>query len=337
MLNFYRRCIYRSPKPKYRRGGQRLETAINDLIKEPAEQSARFADHLLAHRGPHTFQTKRGIVNKCDTTQARHLVRLSLTLDFFGPLTSMARLLTKAGVLRTQVAPAVTMPVVALETVFDFLDGAHQKLHYLSRRSEWESHVDGMADEYDLLAFYLATGFNVGAFEFENEQSLMLYGLSEQLDAYFRSKILGRPIPKPGLKLTQWWRDVLEQTEKRAFDKWTDVGMFLLSANYEDQRNFARASNKLKKNVRANWHKKGHENFLVGTTGPVQRRTAISAYAFKDHITREKRDADVENVFSTVVSETGCKEILVVGIDADEKGYPYQFIAIALEPSSVVS
>jgi hypothetical protein len=223
------------------------------------------------------------------------------------------------------------MPIVALETVFEFLEGTQQKLHYLSRRSEWESHVDYMADEYDLLAFYLATGFNVGAFEFENNQHLMIYGLSEKLNQYFRGKTQSKSIPKPILELTQWWRDILAQSEKRAFDGWTDVGMSLLSSRRSDQCNFEKAAKKLKKNVRTNWNKQGHINFLVGTTGPPQRQTAISAYAFKDHITREKRDADIRKIFERVASETGCKDVLVIGIDADEKEYAYQFIALAFD------
>jgi hypothetical protein len=315
--------------PSARRGGQRLEVAVRELVKEPAEQSARFAEHLLGIRGPHTFQTKRGVTNRFDTTNIRHVIRLSITIDFFGPLTCMSRLLQKGGILPKAIPPAVTMPTVALETVFEFLEGAHQKLHYLSRRSEWESHVDYMADEYDLLAFYLATGFNVGAFEFENNQHLMIYGLSEKFNQYFRRKTQDKSTLKPSLELTQWWRDILAQSEKRAFDGWTDVGMSLLSARRPDQWNFERAAKGLKRSVRANWNKKGHVNFLVGTTGPAQRQTAISAYAFKDHITRERRDADIRQIFERVSSETGCKDVLVIGIDADEKEYPYKCIALA--------
>jgi hypothetical protein len=324
-------CKSGSIPPSARRGGERLEVAVRKLVKEPAEQSARFVDFLLKNRGAHAFETKRGTTNNCDTSKVRHVIRLSLTLDFFGPLTCMSRLLEKGGILQTDIPPAVTMPLVALETSFELLDGAHQKLHYLSRRSEWESHVDYMADEYDLLAFYIATGFNVGAVEFDNEKHLMLYGLSEKLDEYFRAKVVGKRVSKPSLKLTRWWRDILGQSEERAFEGWTDVGMSLLSASRSDQWKFEKAANKLKKNVRANWQMKGHENFLVGTTGPAQRQTAISAYAFKDHITREKRDANLHHIFKRVSSETGCKDVLVIGVDADDGVYPYQFIAFAFD------
>jgi hypothetical protein len=317
--------------PSARRGGQRLEFAVRELITEPADQSARFAGYLLEKRGPHAFQTRRGVVNECDTTKVRHVIRLSLTLDFFGPLTCMSRLLQKGGIMKGSIPNAVTMPVVALETSFDFLEGVHQKLHYLSRRAAWESHVDYMADEYDLLAFYIATGFNVGAFEFESHQSLMIYGLSEQLDAYFRAKLLGQPVPKPCLNLTQWWRDILAQSETRRFESWTDVGMFLLSADHSEQWNFEKACKRLKQKVRANWHRKGHENALIGRVGAGTRKTVISAYAFKEHIARAKRDADIQSIFREAATETGCNDVLVIGIDADEKRYPYQFLAIAMD------
>jgi hypothetical protein len=188
-----------------------------------------------------------------------------------------------------------------------------------------------MADEYDLLAFYLATGFNVGAFEFEDDQSLMIYGLSEQLDAYFRAKLLGRPVTKPCLNLTQWWKDILAQSEARRFEGWTDVGMFLLSASHPEQWNFEKACKRLKQNVRANWHRKGHENALIGKVGAGTRQAVISAYGFKEHIARAKRDADIQSIFRKAATETGCDDVLVIGIDADERRYPYQFLAIAMD------
>jgi hypothetical protein len=37
----------------------------------------------------------------------------------------------------------------------------------------------------------------------------------------------------------------------------------------------------------------------------------------------------LREVFGKVSYETGCRDVLVIGVDADEKGYPYQFIALA--------
>jgi hypothetical protein len=158
----------------------------------------------------------------------------------------------------------------------------------------------------------------------------MIYGLSGKLDHYFRAKALNKPIPKPALRLTQWWKDILKHAEDHNFDGWTDVGMFLLDVSRQDQWAFEKTAKKLQKNVRANWQKKGHDNFLIGATGPAQRQKAISAYAFKDHISREERDKNLQQIFGRVSKETGCKEILVIGIDADERSYPCQFMAFSL-------
>jgi len=197
--------------PSARRGGERLEKAILELIQNPAEQSARFADYLVKNAGDHSFNTKRKVKNRCNTSNSKHVIRLSLTFNFFGQIACQSRLLAQAGFLKTQVAPAVTMSLGDLETVFDILEGAHQKLHYLSRRSEWESHLD--------------------------------------------------------------------------------------------------------------WHHEGHENTMYCIIGPEQRKKVIAAYAYKE-IPRESRDAAIQNAFSKVARDFGCKDALLLGISADQKFIP---------------
>jgi hypothetical protein len=64
--------------PSARRGGQRLEQVVKELILEPSVQGARFADFLLNNRGPHVFKTKRGVENRCDTTKLLRVIRLRL-------------------------------------------------------------------------------------------------------------------------------------------------------------------------------------------------------------------------------------------------------------------
>jgi hypothetical protein len=312
--------------PSARRGGQRLEVALKSLVQEPAEQSARFADFLLKNRGPHSFRTESGILNTCDTSNVHRLVRLSLTLDDFGPLACQSRLLVESGLVQATAPAAVTMPLLALETVFDYLENAHQKLHYLFRRSEWESHVDFLADEYDLLAFYLGSGFNVGSFEFEEHRNTMLYGLSEKLDEYSRAKEFGANIPKPALKLTQWWKDIMRKAQERAFDGWAEVGMFLLNVSHADQWTFEKNVNRTKKKFLSG---KENTNSVTLITGPKQRQTAIAAYLFTGSLPLQKRDADLDQVAERVASLGGCQDLLVIGIDAEGRSYPYAFMKLA--------
>jgi len=324
--------------PSARRGGQRLEQVVKELILEPSLQGARFADFLLSNRGQHVFKTKRGIENRCDTTKLQRVIRLNLTLEFVGPIVCQSRLLAKSGFIEQNARLGVTMSLFDLELVFEILEGTHQRLHYLLRRSEWESNVDYMADELDLLAFYMATGFNVGEFEFERSRGLQLYGLGEQFDTYFFSKMLREPATKPQLRLTQWWRDILKAAETRRFDGWTEVGRFLLSAEYESQVGFEKRVKKMLRNVRSNWHVKGHENTVLMVTGPPQRQTAMAAYGFK-RITRAERDATARNIIGRAHDESGRDEVLLLGLVADAKNYPYQFLMMAFgitpEPATV--
>jgi hypothetical protein len=311
--------------PSARRGGQRLEQVVKELILEPSLQGARFADFLLNNRGPHVFKTKRGVENRCDTTKLLRVIRLNLTMEFLGPIVCQSRLLVKSGFIEQNARLGVTMSLFDLELVFEILEGTHQRLHYLLRRSEWESNVDYMADELDLLAFYMGTGFNVGEFEFEHSYGLQIYGLGEQFDDYFFAKMLGEDAIKPKLRLTQWWRDILKAAEVRAFDGWAEVGRFLLSADYKSQVDFEKRVKKMVRNVRANWHIKGHENTILMITGPTQRRTAIAAYGFK-RITREERDATARNIIGRAHDESACEDVLLLGLVAEDKYYPYQFL-----------
>src|SRR5205823_674137 len=78
----------------------------------------------------------------------------------------------------------VTMSLTDLELVFELFDTACEKIHYLARRFEFERNASYMADETDLLAFYIDNGFNIGEAEYDGTP-LFIYGISEQLDPYF--------------------------------------------------------------------------------------------------------------------------------------------------------
>ena len=65
------------------------------------------------------------------------------------------------------------MALTDLEIVFELLPRVHEKLHYLERRAEFEHNADYTADEIDLLAFYLQTGFNIGEDEYDGKNSFI--------------------------------------------------------------------------------------------------------------------------------------------------------------------
>jgi len=207
----------------------RLQRTIKDLVVKASQQGERFAAYLQTHPGRHTFATGRGTANEVDTSEVHQVIRLNVTLETVGDLTARMPDLLRAGYIQAGVSPAPTLTLADLELAFDLLDGACQKLHYLFRRAEFEAHADYFADEMDLLAFYLDTGFNIGEMEFDGTP-LFLYGLSQRIDPYFMARGSGGRVAKPRLRLTQWWRDLVRYREQRQgqIPRWSEAGCLLL-------------------------------------------------------------------------------------------------------------
>ena len=69
------------------------------------------------------------------------------------------------------------MSIADLDSVCEMLKEESTITHYLHRRKAFEANALYFADEYDLLAFYMKTGFNIGETEFDGTK-LMIYGMS---------------------------------------------------------------------------------------------------------------------------------------------------------------
>ncbi|SHH67537.1 hypothetical protein [Flavobacterium johnsoniae] len=106
-----------------------------------------------------------------------------------------------------ELAPSISF--TDLEVIFDILPLQSEKVHYLSRRREFEAHVNFQGDELDLFGFYLKNGFNIGEDEYNNSTYLNLTLLSKELDPYMIGKGRGIKVKKPFLQKTQYWSDTL--------------------------------------------------------------------------------------------------------------------------------
>ncbi|MCL5037911.1 MAG: hypothetical protein M1269_12495 [Chloroflexi bacterium] len=310
-----------------RRGAElRLENTIEKLIIAPSDQSGRFADYLRENPGLHRFSTKQGIVNELDTSNVKEIIRLNVTLGSLGTLSSRGHDLREAGFIPKDIDIVPTMSISDLETVFDILEGNCQKLHYLTRRAQFEEHANYYGDEIDLLAFYTETGFNIGEEEFNNGIGLFIYGSSELFDSYLMSDLYGQKIPKPKCRLTKWWEDILQQIENRQPPRWTELGYLLLNVSYDDQKSFEESFKRVQKNVQGHWKIPGHKNHIILSNGPQQRRDAIVGLAYKQ-ITIEERNQLIEYVAYNAMEITQTDRATVIGIDNERCDYPYSVIA----------
>jgi hypothetical protein len=316
----------RVPPPARRGAEARLQRTIDDLLVAPSVQSKRFADYLRQNPGPHVFSTRRGITNEVDTSMVHKVIRLTVTFEQLADLTSHWPDLRAAGFIPEDMEAAPTMSLADLEIIFHILEGSCERLHYLVRRAEFEEHADYLGDEMDLLALYIETGFNVGEAEFDGT-GLYLWGMSKALDPYFMLASSRQGVSKPHLRLTEWWRDLLQRIEERQAPRWTELGQILLSVAYDDQAAFEKGFKRVRRIVCRQWQVPGHDNVVLLRTGPAQRREAIVGLAYKG-ISREQRNQLIENAAGDAIESVQTDRVLVIGVDVARGDYPYSVIAV---------
>lgn len=311
--------------PAKRGAPNRLFETLKALIEEPSEQALRFIDYLSANPGVHTLKTKNGAENKFDNSNIKYYIPLGVTFSHLGMIGSNLKKLIRAKVVDKKLEElAPSMSFTDLEMVFEFLPHEAEKIHYLSRRREFEAHVDYEGDELDLLAFYLSNGFNIGDDEYKQEISLNLAMSSKELDPYILAAQEGVSVEKPVLAMSKWWNDLLDFTDAGKIKGRIDAQFALLNTTKEDQLKFERELNKLKRQVIRGRLEKPH-NFAVFLAGPDRRRYAIVGYPYTT------TDIAIRNgVMNDILDNKDIKEsrgAVVIGLNLNSSDYPYSVIA----------
>jgi hypothetical protein len=181
-----------------------------------------------------------------------------------------------------------------------------------------------LAGELDLLAFYLATGFNIGDEEF-GETSLLIYGMSARLDEYFGLQQPGSPVRQPEAKRTPLWNSILAEIERRATDGWLTITHRLLNVSYEDQvkveKHIALARRKLSRSSDPPAYAA-----MLGN-GPPRRREGLAFITF-GRMTRQERFEFAGEAGVTTMDKAGTDDCLVVGFNMNEPPAPYHLITL---------
>jgi hypothetical protein len=309
----------------------RLEGEVKKLLVEPSEQAHRFAQFLRQDPGPHRFPTKRGGVNEVDARSVKEIVCLGVTLDQLGRLYSHWPALRDAGLIDADANLVPTLALVDLESIFEILANQSERLHYLVRRGEFERNANYSGGELDLFTFYLKTGFNIGELEFDDAE-LMLTLESLELNPYLNRRITGDDPPRPKLRLTAWWRAIVERVEATRPPRWPELALVLLNASVEEQELFEERFQQTLTSVRDNWMQPGHEDVLYFGYGPEQRRQVLAGLVAR----RPLPDALEEVIagvagraFEVVNAERGA----IVVVDVLLPLYPYRAVAFIEPPS----
>jgi len=218
-----------------RRGSfDRLKREVRKLMLDPAEQSARFATYLTANRRAHNFSCADGSTCEIDSRAITGIIRLNVTSENIGNLNARSGELIKAGLVPEGADLPPTMGIGSLDLLVNLLGSTGAIVHYLWRRKSFEANANYVADELDLIAYYLKTGFNIGERESDGT-FLMIYGYSHAFDIALtrsRDKQLGAQV---SAALTPYWLRLITQREEDAGDGWLSVCLQLRNVPLEQQ------------------------------------------------------------------------------------------------------
>lgn len=312
-----------------RRGAtNRLFETLIDLVVVPSEQAIRFEQYLNGDKKRHAFETKSGSSNQFDSSKIDYYVPLGVTLSNLGSIGCNLKKLINAKIIEhsiDQLAPSISL--CDLQVIFEILSSEAEKIHYLSRRREFDAHAQFQGDELDLLGFYLDTGFNIGDTEYDPEYHLNLTLKSKELDPYFVGKYRGKEVKKPKLALTKFWDDLLKYLRANS-KQWLQSSFMLLNASPGDQADFQKAIEKLKRMV-LEGTSGNKQNWVALYCGPERRRYSIIAYTYTG-LTKEERN-DVMNQIAEKERENANRGFIILGFDLDRPIYPYNVIAGSIQ------
>ena len=168
--------------PSARRGGPaRFRQTVKELIEEPAGRAFGFIQLLKSQPGAHNFTTRRGEINKIDSSAIRYYIPLTVTLEQFGSVSNLKDLIEVGITNQSLPELASVINLTDLMAIFEILDLQSEKVHYLGRRREFDAHLRFHGDELDVLAFYLDHGFNIGEAEFSGQHRINLSLASKSL------------------------------------------------------------------------------------------------------------------------------------------------------------
>lgn len=308
--------------PPARRGASdRLKREITKLLVEPSRQSERFARLLQHKKGSVGFKTPEGCV-EIAASDVREVFRINVLFDTIGPLSTATKRLSNAGFIAEGEPMAPSMSIFELETLLDILPDQISKIHYLRRRVELERNALIEADEMDLIAFYLETGFQMGDLE-SSENGFSIYGWSDRVATMFDHE--GRR-EKTDIRLrrTPAWSRLLQAIENTGETGWTRFGYRLCEVSYTDQWSIQKVKEQTIKKAR-----KLKPGQAIHTGVYTAGENALMPIAIC--VGKQASSFDVfgqsEQAARVIMDLAGTDDALLLYWDCAEADLPYKFIA----------
>ena len=193
-----------------------------------------------------------------------------------------------------------------------------------------------MGLERDLLAHYLATGFDWGELEEQPHRAIMMPEMGDELDPHFMGKELKRPVLKPKRQFTTWWHDVMAKIQERKTAGWMESMYGLLSVGYEKQQEFEAGIETMLRIVDAEWQDPIHKNTLFFVTGSPKRRVKIMCVGVKNLKSIEEQRDVVQNAYNVADERSPTPTTLSIVRSLSTKTYPYAALYLQKEAAEQV-
>ncbi|MGJ8677945.1 MAG: hypothetical protein ACSHX0_10545 [Akkermansiaceae bacterium] len=300
-----------------------LSKGIGRLLGEGATQAARFIDAL---QGGLEISDCRGSRRDLDASQVTSFVPIVVSFEHLGEMAANKNTLVKAGIITSQVLQTLCFCLPDLERVLEILPSVSQRIHYLTRRSEIESNFRFKGDELDLLTFYLKTGFSIGEAEFDQDEELILTGISKtELDDFILDA--EGVEPRPTRYLTRRWKLLLARIEERRFPGWTRAISILLSVDRECMDGAEEQIRAVFESLKVKPYEDGDNNIFLCTTGPARNKIAI-AFTIGEGLDSPQRRNLTGHALDMVEGELGRVDCVIFSIDPSIPELPYLSFAM---------
>jgi len=307
----------------------RIKRHVQDLVVEPARQSARL-ESLIREAGNGDARASAIVTGLgVDAARVDTVVRLSVTLDDLSVISSSETELKQAGWVPDDLRLAPTLSLADFQVVATILENPAHFLHYFAERERIQKTADILGDELDYLGFYLSTGFNVASIE-ASDMRLVISGLSGPIDRYYVSQEAGIRLSKPRPEITKELERIIERVQARSVPGWTTIAIDLLRmGNLKEQREVFKMVEQLRREVPKTFRDPGH-NSTVSITGPAHREACILFYVFPRALQGGRREA-VHDLGAQVLRENGRRRCVAIGKMVEDWDEPYQFIGVLTE------
>jgi len=320
--------------PQGLRGAEgRLKRHVDDLIVDAALQSARL--EMVLGRAREGDAAARAVAEELglDVEAIQRVVRISVTLDDFSAVSSAELELKLAGLCPAEVELPATLSIADMRCVVDLLQPIHV-LHYFHARGRLQRQIRLVADELDLLGFYLASRFNLSSLPATG--GIVLTGMSAAVDRYYINRDADAPSSPPTLAPSPVLDSVVRGLQELRPKGWTTKAIDLLDAgSLAEMEELSRRLEKIRREVARRKPDKEGECALVWAP-PEPARHLVLFLVFT-----RRQESLAEDVAADLAAEalmlSGRDRCLVVARRVETWDAPYAFVGTFRRQASLFS